>query len=546
MIKLFKRLFRSKATKRKLRKLNNDSVDHLKDLEKKKASLFYQINFNKERSNSFLNDYAENEDARIEVMSIILEDSIESYKSLKIEIEDIKKQLENQEVEEVEEPNEALKAFPSAKGAGCYATGGRGKPNYYVTNLRDNGAGSFRQCLENTKSTNGGNIIFNTSGTIKLTSKIAFSNADNITIYGQSAPVGGIATANFNVIFQNVNNLIMRYVKFRPQLSVNSEIDAFEIFQSNNYIIDHCSFSWGTDEVANSGEGSNYTWQRNLFAESKSTGMIIGGEASLSDNLSFLENVFYNCSHRFPNWQSDGRVDIINNIAWSFRSQISVPSGVFKVNHINNYYRYFTDNPPSTVNKGMMYQPTNSQTKFPSIHTKGNYVNDVLTDPNADNWSIWRWRFNPSGTVYSGAGNESALTRDFKKDDEFAQLGEKLEYQSSVSAFDNIPKDVGANKAMNNSGVLIFEQDAPDNIYTSNIVNETLVSYTQDSNLQTQHYTDYQNAVSSTPINIRHSGYSTLNDGICDEWRDENMINNQLSNDVDLIGYTYLERFMNQ
>ena len=546
MIKFFKRLFISKATKRKLRKLNNDSVDHLKDLEKKKASLFYQINFNKERSNSFLNDYAENEDARIEVMSIILEDSIESYKSLKIEIEDIKKQLEYQEVEEVEEPNEALKAFPSAKGAGCYATGGRNKPNYYVTNLRDNGAGSFRQSLENTKSTNGGNIIFNVSGTIKLTSKIAFSNADNITIYGQSAPVGGIATANFNVIFQNVNNLIMRYVKFRPQLSVNSEIDAFEIFQSNNYIIDHNSFSWGTDEVANSGEGSNYTWQRNLFAESKSTGMIIGGEASLSDNLSFLENVFYNCSHRFPNWQSDGRVDIINNIAWSFRSQISVPSGVFKVNHINNYYRYFTDNPPSTVNKGMMYQPTNSQIKFPSIHTKGNYVNDVLTDPNADNWSIWRWRFNPSGTVYSGAGNESALTRDFKKDDEFAQLGEKLEYQSSVSAFDNIPKDVGANKAMNNSGVLIFEQDAPDNIYTSNIVNETLVSYTQDSNLQTQHYTDYQNAVSSTPINIRPSGYSTLNDGICDEWRDENMINNQLSNDVDLIGYTYLERFMNQ
>ena len=175
-------------------------------------------------------------------------------------------------------------AFPTASGAGAYVTGGRGKPVYIVTNLNDSGPGSFRQCLEDTKLTDGGIITFAVSGTINLSSEIYFYHQDNITIAGQTAPEGGITIANHRFRMQNVNNFIMRYIRLRPNFDPypGTELDPLEYFNAHDYIIDHCSFSWGTDEAAESGIGHTYTWQRNLFAESNKTGMIIGYDASES------------------------------------------------------------------------------------------------------------------------------------------------------------------------------------------------------------------------------------------------------------------------
>ena len=59
-----------------------------------------------------------------------------------------------------------IAAFPGVEGGGKYITGGRGRQVYTVTNLNDNGEGSLRWALEQTKETDGGTIVFNVSGNI--------------------------------------------------------------------------------------------------------------------------------------------------------------------------------------------------------------------------------------------------------------------------------------------------------------------------------------------------------------------------------------------
>lgn len=446
----------------------------------------------------------------------------------------------------VEPPKEVFYgAFPTAYGAGSNVSGGRGKPVYFVTNLNNSGSGSFRQALNDTKTSNGGIIVFNVSGTINLTSDLFFANQDNISILGQTAPIGGIAITGNRLRFQNVNNLIIRYVRFRPNFapSPTTQKDVLEIFDSSDYIIDHCSLAWGTDEIVNSGNGTNYTWQNNLIAESNGTGAIIGALSDMDSEMSFLRNVFYNCSHRFPNWVTNSRVDIINNIAWNFRGQISVPSGAFKVNHIGNHYTYFTFNNVSNKNKGVMYNHLGGD--FPSIYTSMNYVNDILTDMDADNWVFWRWRWNPTGTQYSGAGNESALTRDFQLDEPFALLGNPIDVMDANTAFDVVVDNVGANKVIDNNGKVVQDIDGVDAVYLDRLKNRILVSYEQTNVFNTSHRNAYISSITNTPMNTRPPSYDINKNGVCDKWENDNIPSGKKETDVSPSGYTYRELFWN-
>lgn len=81
---------------------------------------------------------------------------------------------------------EQLLAFPGAEGFGRFATGGRGGEIYHVTNLKDNGPGSFRDAVSGTNRV----IVFDVSGTIKLSSALVVKG--NNTILGQTAPGEGI------------------------------------------------------------------------------------------------------------------------------------------------------------------------------------------------------------------------------------------------------------------------------------------------------------------------------------------------------------------
>ena len=94
--------------------------------------------------------------------------------------------------------NSTAKVFDGAEGCGKNATGGRGGAVYAVTSLEDGRdystqapiSGTLRWALE---QPNAKQIVFRVAGTIKL--KTPLSIGSNVTIFGQSAPGGGICIA---------------------------------------------------------------------------------------------------------------------------------------------------------------------------------------------------------------------------------------------------------------------------------------------------------------------------------------------------------------
>jgi pectate lyase len=96
-------------------------------------------------------------------------------------------------------------AFPTAEGYGKYSIGGRGGKVYIVTNLNDNGAGSFRAAATSKEKRI---IVFEISGTIHLNTPLEIPG--NVTIAGQTAPGDGICIADQPVRLKG-DNIIIRY-----------------------------------------------------------------------------------------------------------------------------------------------------------------------------------------------------------------------------------------------------------------------------------------------------------------------------------------------
>ena len=141
-------------------------------------------------------------------------------------------------------------AFPTADGYGKYTTGGRGGKVYYVTRTDDCTddeliEGTLRWALR-TGDDSPRTILFNTNGTIYLTSKLKM-NHPNVSILGQSAPGGGVCLAGYPL---NVNkdNVIIRYVRFRAGDIPNESLTGLDVENCNHVILDHCSMTWSMEE----------------------------------------------------------------------------------------------------------------------------------------------------------------------------------------------------------------------------------------------------------------------------------------------------------
>tara|TARA_R110002050_G_scaffold53118_2_gene120873 strand:- start:134980 stop:136668 length:1689 start_codon:yes stop_codon:yes gene_type:complete len=294
-----------------------------------------------------------------------------------------------------------IPAFPGAEGGGAFTPGGRGGKIFVVTSLEDSGKGTFREACE---AVGARTIVFNVSGIIRLKKPLNM-RAPYVTIAGQTAPGDGVCIAGetFSI---DTHDVIIRHMRFRRgETDVTRRDDAVGGSVVGNFIMDHCSTSWGLDEnmsmyrhMYKANEKSkrqklpscNVTIQNSISAEALDTynhsfGSTIGGHNSTFMRNLWADNTGRNCSNGMS-----GDFNFVNNVVfnwWHRTIDGGDQSSMFNI--INNYFK---PGPITPTDKPIRYRILKPESGYYVPKTYGRaYVsgNHVVGSPEVttDNWN---------------------------------------------------------------------------------------------------------------------------------------------------------------
>lgn len=356
-------------------------------------------------------------------------------------------------------------AFPGAEGGGKYTQGARAGEAvsvYHVTSLEAEGEGTFADAVSQSNRI----IVFDVGGIIQIPKKIKIT-ADNLTILGQTAPGDGITIAGADIELA-ADNLIIRYLRVRPSDQNGGEPDGLGGRWLQNVIVDHCSVSWGVDELLTVYSGTledgktpsqNITVQYCLSSESlrmsnhikgaHGYGGIVGGT-----NATYHHNLFAHNDSRNPRLDRNLKsTDLVNNVIYDYGNntcyggepysynkveEFSKPAYASNVNIRGCYYKYG----PSTVEypdkriRGKIFEATNDGTvSYEGKVLKSNfYIEDNYVygyeDVTADNW------------LSEESVQAQAL---INRLEEPVDMGEyAIEMQSAQDAYETVLANVGA------------------------------------------------------------------------------------------------------
>ena len=267
----------------------------------------------------------------------------------------------NPEEETIDTNPELVAACAHIDGGGAGVTGGDGGTIYRVSRLDDaldpnTGrpmAGTLRYAVTQTGARR---VLFNTSGTIHLTSELRIKTG-SLTIDGQSAPGDGICIADYPLVI-NASNVIVRFLRVRLGDESLKEFDAVSVNDSKGVVLDHLSCSWSVDECVSCYGNEDFTMQYCIISESLKNsvhgkgshgyGGIWGGK-----NASFHHNLLAHHDSRNPRFDHDyvdgthaGPIDFVNNVVYNWGGNSAYggegstnAAGGRHVNFVNNYYK---------------------------------------------------------------------------------------------------------------------------------------------------------------------------------------------------------------
>ncbi len=416
-------------------------------------------------------------------------------------------------------PDEPHIAFPGAEGFGKYTTGGRGGKVMIITNLKDDGEGSFRKAV----TAKGPRIVvFAVSGTIHLASPLKIRS--DITIAGQTAPGDGICLADYPV-FIHGDNMIVRFIRFRMgdknqkggMVDGNGGDDAFGGTHRKNIIIDHCSISWSTDEAFSVYAGDSTTLQWNLISEPLNYsyhfekgdsdyehhgyGAIWGGFHS-----SFHHNLFAHCANRTPRFDGIRNIpsencDYRNNVIYNWANSNIYAGEGGNYNMVNNYYKYG----PSTKEyaKGRILIPYNKPPSIPfgKFYLNGNYVDGSSSIT----------QFNELGVVMQNGSVTDQVAALVRTEFPFGSV----RTQTAMEAYDLVLKGVGA---------VLPKRDTLDQRIINDVRNRTGGFIDVQGGFP--HGTAYELTVKAWPaLQSLPAPVDSDKDGMPDDWEKKNGLN---------------------
>lgn len=197
-----------------------------------------------------------------------------------------------------------LLAFPGAEAYGAYSKGGRGGKVLLVTNLNDSGPGSLREAIETKGSRT---VIFRVGGIIE-TKGLTISEA-YITIAGQTAPGDGICIRKTEsngdaFALSSTHDVIIRFLRIRAGNNTGQfRSESFRAYDSENFIVDHCSCSWGNPEtLSTSGSLDRYTVQWCIISEGNNRQRHAFATGLGGDRSTRHHNLFAHMEARVPRW----------------------------------------------------------------------------------------------------------------------------------------------------------------------------------------------------------------------------------------------------
>ena len=296
-----------------------------------------------------------------------------------------------------------IPAFPGAEGLGAKSVGGRGGRIIEVTNLNTSGPGSLQAAC----AAKGPRIVvFKVSGRIK--GGVGIGNP-YITIAGQTAPGDGICISHGPLRIYG-HDAIVRYLRVRvgdDPFGPNPENrDALGIGgypdkgSGYNIIVDHCSFSFGTDENVAVWGGPrgprDLTIQWCITAEPlldslhpkgpHGMGMIIGkSENTISvHHCLFAHNPGRNPYCNLHRSEKPAIVDFRNNVIYNHgRYGCSNFSGNIHVNYVGNFIKMGPDGDKRSPRGAHLY----GTKKRGRIYVKNNSW-DTNRDGKGDDWLV--------------------------------------------------------------------------------------------------------------------------------------------------------------
>ena len=488
-----------------------------------------------------------------------------------------------------------IPAFPGAEGGGMYSFGGRGGKILVVTSLADEGPGTLREACE----TGGARIIvFNVAGEIRLKRPIHL-RAPYVTIAGQTAPGQGIVVTG-ETLEIDTHDVIIRYMRFRRgAMDVAHRDDACGGNGIGNIIYDHCSASWGLDEVMSmyrhvyarkaNGYGEklaccNITIQDCIFGEgldlyNHGFGASIGGYNNL-----FTRNLFANNISRNPSIAMDGDFNFVNNVLYNWWNR-SVDGGDHNslINIINNYYKPglitgfdanqlvdnylrnykknvkkfgFGNSEKAAANKGATKAPEICYRILKPEHGRGEaHANDwgkAYVDGNivegfptitADNWA--------GGVQPAGLGNAQKIREALKVDTPF-EYNAPQHIMTAEESYEYVLNHVGATKPCRDAvderivqsvrtGSATFVEDAEE--FSSPYSHRRLPADSYKLGIITN-----PQQVGGLPTYMGEPRLDTDSDGIPDEWEKANGLDPNDANDALQIredGYMVIEWYIN-
>jgi len=249
-------------------------------------------------------------------------------------------------------------AFSGAEGYGATATGGRGKPVIAVTNLQDDGPGSFREAARQSDAT----IVFRVNGVILLKSNMDLGS--NLTIAGQSAPGDGITVTGAKVSMSGSTNIIIRYMRFRGGIAESPKVSSLNLADASHVMLDHLSIEWGRWDNIQTNGNSYSSIQNSIIGE----GIVPQRFGCLceSDFISLSHNLWIHNKSRNP--KGKGHIQYVNNVVYNW-GVVGYVGGHSATDHyadlVGNYFIKGPDSSDSFIGEF---------TKTDHIYQTGNFV----------------------------------------------------------------------------------------------------------------------------------------------------------------------------